>query len=188
MTRGILNLSHNSFTMETETIILVDKGDKEIGYEEKMKAHENGGKLHRAFSIFVFDSKGRMLLQKRAEGKYHCSGLWTNTCCSHPNKGETLDAAVHRKLEQEFGFDCPLNEVFSFIYKAGFDNGLTEYEFDHVFVGRYDGKTAPNPEEIGDWKFVSVDELRKDLEKHPEKYTPWFKESFERVVKAIEDR
>jgi isopentenyl-diphosphate delta-isomerase len=169
----------------TEQIILVDRSDNEIGYCEKLEAHKNGGKLHRAFSIFIFNSRGQMLLQQRAATKYHCAGLWTNACCSHPNKGETLEAAVHRKLKQEMGFDCPLKEIFSFIYRAEFANGLTEHEFDHVFVGRYDGAINPNPDEVDDWRWIDVAELIKDVKKNPQKYTPWFRIALEKVLESI---
>ncbi|MBI5332111.1 MAG: isopentenyl-diphosphate Delta-isomerase [Candidatus Aenigmarchaeota archaeon] len=170
-----------------EIIILVDENDREIGSEEKIAAHENGGKLHRAFSIFIFNKEGKMLIQRRAKSKYHCPGLWTNTCCSHPNKGEALEKAVHRKLKQEFGFDTDLKETFSFIYKADFDNGLTEHEFDHVFIGRYDGKPLPNPDEIDDCKWVDPNWLRKDIKEHPENYTPWFRIILDRVIEHMKN-
>ena len=165
-----------------EKIILVDEDDREIGFEEKIKAHEDGGKLHRAFSIFIFNSKGDMLLQLRSVKKYHFGGLWTNSCCSHPNKGETLEDAVHRKLMQEFGFDTELKEVFSFIYRATFDNGLTEHEFDHVFVGTYNGEPKPNPEEIDDYKWISKEDLIKDVKENSDKYTPWFKIALPKIL------
>lgn len=157
-----------------EKIILVDKKDKEIGTEEKLKTHKLG-KLHRAFSIFVFNRKGELLLQKRARGKYHSGGLWTNTCCSHPRAGEELREAVHRRLKEEMGFDCSLKEVFSFIYKVKFDNGLCEHELDHVLIGSYDGKPLPNQEEYEEWKWISLKELKKDIRKNPEKYTYWLR-------------
>jgi isopentenyl-diphosphate delta-isomerase len=158
-----------------EEIILVDKNDKPVGFEEKIKAHENGGKLHRAFSIFIFNSKGDMLLQLRSVKKHHFGGLLTNACCSHPRKGEELKDAVHRKLKQEFGFDADLAEKFSFVYKATDEkSGLTEHEFDHVFVGKFDGKPNPNPEEIDDFNWISMANLKKDVAANPEKYTPWF--------------
>jgi len=164
-----------------EQVILVDKKDREIGIEEKLKAHQNGGKLHRCFSILVFNSKGELLLQQRASTKYHCGGLWTNTCCSHPSPGESTEKAAHRRLTEEMGFDTELKEIFSFIYKADFDNGLTENEFDHVFTGTYEGKVTPNPEEVGDYKWVGIRELKRDVKKNPSKYTKWFKIILERT-------
>ena len=157
-----------------EKIILVDKKDRAIGTGEKMQVHK-AGKLHRAFSIFVFNSRGELLLQKRASGKYHSGGLWTNTCCSHPRAGEKLEQAVHRRLKQEMGFDCPLKEAFSFIYKVRFEDGIYEHEFDHVFVGRHEGTPAPNPEEVEGWKRVSMKELKKDIRKNPGNYTYWLR-------------
>ncbi len=164
-----------------EYVILVDREDKEIGTEEKMKAHEDG-KLHRAFSIFVFNSKGELLLQRRALSKYHCGGLWTNTCCSHPRKGELLEEAVHRRLLEEMGFDCELREVFSFSYKAKFDNGLIENEIDHVFMGNFEGEPVINKEEVEEFKWISVDDLKKDISENSGKYTPWFKIAIQQVI------
>jgi len=168
-----------------EDIILVDEQDNEIGVGEKMPVHREG-KLHRAISVFVFDSEAKMLIQKRASNKYHCPGLWTNTCCSHPMPGETAEQAAHRRLKQEMGFDCELKEKFCFIYKKEFENGLTENEFDHVFVGEInqeklgeDGDNSeiikPDPAEVEEWKWISVEELKKDIMENPEKYTCWFK-------------
>jgi isopentenyl-diphosphate delta-isomerase len=169
-----------------EIVVLVDEYDSPIGYEEKIKAHSNGGRLHRAFSIFVFNSKKQALLQLRSKEKHHFQNLWSNPCCSHPRKDEKLEDAAHRKLMQEFGFDIPLKEIFSFTYKAhDKQSGLTEHEYDHVFLGQYDGVPKPNPEEIDDWKWVSIDELKKDLQKNPEKFTPWSKIAFERLFKQL---
>ncbi len=162
-------------------VILVDENDKEIGFEEKMEAHKTG-KLHRAFSIFVFNSKGELLLQRRARDKYHSGGLWSNTCCSHPRVGETLEEAVHRRLKEEMGFDCELREAFHFIYKARVGD-LTEHELDHVFIGRYNGEVNPNPDEVEEYKWVPVASLSKDMKVHPENYTEWFKIAFERTAK-----
>jgi len=158
-----------------EKVILVDENDKEIGTEEKIKAHENGGKLHRAFSIFIFNSKGEMLLQLRSKKKYHSGGLWTNACCSHPRPGEKLEQAAHRRLKEEFGFDTKLEEKLSFIYHAKLDNGLSEHEFDHVFIGNFDGVPKPNLEEIDNWKWIKIEDLKRDIKENPEKYTAWFK-------------
>ncbi len=163
-------------------VILVDEKDNSIGVMEKLEAHKNGGRLHRAFSIFVFNKKGEMLLQHRAKSKYHCGGLWTNTCCSHPSPNEDTADAVHRRLKEEMGFDCDLNEILSFIYKAKVNNELTEWEFDHVFIGNFDREIKINPEEADDFKWISTDDLKKDIKKNPEKYTPWFKIILERVL------
>lgn len=169
-----------------EEIILVDENDKELGFIEKMQAHVNGGKLHRAFSIFIFNKEGKLLLQQRAKSKYHFGGLWTNTCCSHPNKGEDLKDAVHRKLKQEFGFDTDMKELFSFLYRAEDPkSGLAEYELDHVFIGSFDGTPQPNPEEIEEFKWITIDELQKDIEDNPDSYTPWFKICLGKVVEHI---
>ena len=166
-------------------VLLVDEEDNVIGEEEKIKAHQNGGKLHRAFSILIYNDKGEMMLQKRAKSKYHFGGLWTNACCSHPKPGEPINQTIHSKLMQEMGFDTELNEVFSFIYKADFDNGLTEYEFDHVFVGKYDREPKINPEEADDWKWIGMEKLNQDVLENPEKYTPWFKIILEKIKYGI---
>lgn len=164
-----------------EMIILVDDNDREVGTIEKMKAHVEG-KLHRAFSIFVFNNKGEMMLQRRALHKYHSGGLWTNTCCSHPNAGEALGEAVHRRLVQEMGFDCELKEVKSFLYHAQLDNNLIEHELDHIFVGYYDNEPKINKEEVEEWVWISFDELKKDIKNHPEKFTYWFKVAMDEVL------
>ncbi|KPJ71327.1 isopentenyl-diphosphate delta-isomerase [Parcubacteria bacterium DG_74_3] len=167
-------------------VILVDERDKEIGVEEKLKAHIEG-KLHRCFSIFVFNSQGELLLQKRTKTKYHSGGLWSNTCCSHPEPNRNLKEEAKRRLKEEMGIDCDLKEVFSFIYQAKVKakkGYLTEYEFDHVFVGKFDGNPKINPEEAEDWKWEKPDKTKKDIEENPEKYTSWFKMIFERVLKT----
>jgi isopentenyl-diphosphate delta-isomerase len=154
-------------------VILVDKNDKQIGVEEKLSAHK-AGKLHRAFSIFVFNKNNELLLHKRASTKYHSGSLWTNTCCSHPRVGEELELAIHRRLEEEMGFDTPLEKTFNFIYKATVGD-LTEHEFDHVFIGKYDGEVKPDPEEVEDIAWFTYSKLIDDMKIHPEKYTEWFK-------------
>lgn len=164
--------------MSTE-IILVNKNDQEIGTGEKMKVHQDG-KLHRAFSIFVFNSKNEMLLQKRAEAKYHCGGLWTNTCCSHPRSGELLEKEIHKRLQEEMGFDCELKEIGNFIYKVKFDNGLTEHEYDHVFTGEFNDKPNINPEEADDYQWISLEDLKKEIKKNPDDFTIWFKIALEK--------
>ncbi|MDO8260296.1 MAG: isopentenyl-diphosphate Delta-isomerase [Candidatus Magasanikbacteria bacterium] len=156
-----------------DDIILVDENDKQIGTSEKMAVHE-AGKLHRAFSILIFNSGGELMLQKRVSEKYHCGGLWTNTCCSHPRPGESLVTATSRRLQEEMGFDCELKEIFSFVYKIRFANGLTENEFDHVFVGKYDGQPIINPSEVSDWRWVKMSDLIDDIHQNKADYTPWF--------------
>ena len=165
-------------------IILVDEHDRPVGCCAKLAAHEHGGQLHRAFSVFVFNDKGEMLLQRRALSKYHFGGLWTNACCSHPARGQDTAAAAADRLEFEFGFRTPIAEAFSFVYRAEDrgGSGLTEHEFDHVFVGRFDGTPRPNPQEIDGWRWVSSDDLACDVREHPERYTPWFKIALDRVL------
>ncbi|UCG95272.1 MAG: isopentenyl-diphosphate Delta-isomerase [archaeon] len=158
-----------------EQVILVDEKDNQIGTEEKIKAHENGGRLHRCFSILIFNSRGKLLLQKRAFKKYHCGGLWSNTCCGHPRPGEETSRAACRRLKEEFGFEAELEEIISFIYRSDFKNGLTEWEFDHAFVGIFDGEPDPDTEEIEDYEWIGTEELKKDVRENPEKYTPWFR-------------
>ncbi len=169
-----------------QQVILVDENDQPLGIEDKLKAHQNGGRLHRAFSVFVFDSAGRMLLQRRSRRKYHFGGLWTNACCSHPNPGELLEQGARARLRDEFGIDIPLTESFGFIYRAADPaSGLTEHEFDHVLIGRFDGQPRPNPNEIDEWKWVEPDDLRKDVERRPQEYTPWFKICLEQVLRHV---
>ena len=171
-----------SYTNEyVEEVILVDKHDVEQGTMEKMEAHKNGGTLHRAFSVFVFNTKGELLLQRRALHKYHSGGLWTNTCCSHPRPGETVREAGHRRLEEEMGMQCKLVELFSFEYKAELDGGMTEWELDHVLLGLSEKEPSINEEEVADFKYMPLDEIDEDLNKNPQNYTEWFKICFERV-------
>lgn len=166
-----------------EQLILVDENDVCVGTMEKLAAHEGGGVLHRAFSVFIFDEQGRVLLQQRAAGKYHFGGLWTNACCSHPRPGEEVAAAARRRLREEFGFETTLEKSFSFLYHAhDAESGLSEWEYDHVFIGRWQGIPKPNPDEIADWKWLSPAELRADVEANPRHYTPWFRLAFERAL------
>ena len=164
-----------------EEVILVDKHDVEQGTMEKMEAHKNGGTLHRAFSVFVFNTKGELLLQRRALHKYHSGGLWTNTCCSHPRPGETVREAGNRRLEEEMGMQCKLVELFSFEYKAELDGGMTEWELDHVLLGLSDKEPSINEEEVAEFKYMPLDDIDEDLNKNPQNYTEWFKICFERV-------
>lgn len=157
-----------------EHVILVDENDQAVGTMEKMEAHEKGV-LHRAFSVLLFNSKGELLIQKRAPTKYHSAGLWTNTCCSHPRPGESLEEAARRRLKEEMGIDIGPVKAYSFMYKTQLDNGLIEHELDHVMIGTYDGEPKINVHEVSDWRFVSLPELKADANKYPETYTPWFR-------------
>lgn len=164
-----------------EQLILVNELDEMVGTMEKMEAHQKA-MLHRAFSIFIFNSKGELLLQQRAEQKYHCGGLWTNTCCSHPRPEEETSAAALRRLQEEMGFTTSLKKVFDFVYKAPFSNGLTEYEFDHVFFGQYDGELQPNPREVAAVRYLKVDTIQSMMEEEPKLFTPWFHIAFPKMM------
>lgn len=162
-----------------EKVVLVDENNQQIGLMPKMEAHEKAV-LHRAFSVFVMNDKGETMLQQRAAHKYHSPLLWTNTCCSHQRDGETNIEAGKRRLKEEMGFSVDLKEVFSFIYKAPFDNGLTEHEYDHVMVGYSNQDPEINPDEVADWKWMLPEAIKADIENNPEEYTAWFKIIFER--------
>ena len=162
-----------------ENVILVDEKDNQIGLMPKMEAHEKG-LLHRAFSVFIFNENGELLLQQRAKDKYHSPLLWTNTCCSHQRIGESNVEAGRRRLYEEMGFTVDLKEIFSFIYKAPFDNGLTEHELDYVLIGRYDDVPNINKEEVASYKWMTLQDVKKDIENSPKIYTEWFKIIFEK--------
>jgi len=164
-----------------EQVILVDEYDNEVGVAGKLAAHIEG-KLHRAFSIFVFDSHNRLLLQQRAAGKYHSAGLWSNTCCSHPRPREEQAVAAHRRLDEEMGIGCALTATFSFVYRAGLGGNMIEHEFDHVLFGRYDGDPRPNPEEVAAWKWMGLAELARDLDAQPGNYSFWLRACFAQVM------
>lgn len=160
--------------------MLVNEMDEETGTMEKMEAHRKA-LLHRAFSVFIFNSKGEMLLQKRALKKYHSGGLWTNACCSHPRPGEdTMQAAV-RRLKEEMGFTTGIKKIFAFTYKTGFDNGLTEHEYDHVFSGIYENEIKPDENEVSEYCYKSMEEIKSLLQSHPSKFTEWFKIAFPKM-------
>ncbi len=163
-----------------EEVILVDELDNSIGTMEKIEAHEKAI-LHRAFSVFIFNNNGEMLLQQRAINKYHSGGLWTNTCCSHPKPNEQTIVAAARRLKEEMGFETDLVKVFDFIYRAPFSNGLTEYEFDHVFIGLYNGTIMPNKDEVGNYEYISLENIAHQLLNEPSKFTEWFKIAFPKV-------
>ncbi len=167
--------------MAKEYVILVDKNDKAVGLMEKMEAHEKAI-LHRAFSVFIFNSEGNLMLQQRAQHKYHSPGLWTNTVCSHPREGEKTDDAAHRRIVEEMGFDCSFEEAFSFVYKADVGLGLTEHEFDHIFIGNSDTKPLINSDEVESWKYVELRWLEEDVKINPLNYTEWFKIALAEVL------
>lgn len=172
---------------DIEKVILVDSFDNEVGTMEKMEAHRFGGTLHRAFSVFIFNKEGDMLLQQRAHSKYHSGGLYTNTCCSHPRPHEAISDAANRRLQEEMGMRCSLQEIFSFEYKADLDHGLTEWELDHVLIGKSDMQPVINPLEVACFEYVNVDLLLKDLISRPNRYTAWFKASVDKVIDAQRD-
>lgn len=167
-----------------EQVILVNEKDEQIGLMEKIEAHEKA-LLHRAFSVFVVNDHQQIMLQQRAHSKYHSPGLWTNTCCSHQREGETNIQAGKRRLREEMGFETELQELFHFIYKAPFDNGLTEHELDHVMIGHYNGDPILNPHEVADFKWMTAQEIKEDIAYQPDLYTAWFKIIFENYYKHI---
>ena len=167
-----------------EHVILVDENDEIIGVMEKLEAHKKG-RLHRAFSVFVFNKNQELILQKRALTKYHSGGLWTNTSCSHQRFGESTLDAGHRRLQEEMGFDCELSVSFSFIYKTDFLNGLCEHELDYVLIGHYDGEIDFNPEEVCDYKYMTLNDIHNDLALNPEQYTYWFKIAFDKIFTQL---
>lgn len=165
--------------MVKERVILVNEKDEQIGLMEKIEAHEKA-LLHRAFSVFVFNDKNELMLQQRAHSKYHSPGLWTNTCCSHQREEESNIEAGKRRLQEEMGFTTELKDTISFIYKAPFENGLTEHEFDHILVGSYNEQPNINPDEVAKWKWMDLQAIKKDMKENPEIYTEWFKIIFEK--------
>jgi len=186
-----VSVSHNSIhplpdavsrklIMTEQEVILVNENDEPVGTMKKMEAHEKG-LLHRAFSVFIFDKKGKMLLQQRAAEKYHGAHLWTNACCSHPLPGEEVANAAHRRLKEELGFVTDLQEIFSFTYRANVENNLIEHEFDHVFAGEYEGKIEFNRREVSKFFYQDMEELKKQIETEPGKFTSWFKIAFPRI-------
>lgn len=171
--------------MNNAQIILVDDQDNAIGTMEKLEAHRRGC-LHRAFSIFILNSRGHMLLQQRAHNKYHSGGLWTNACCSHPRPGETIAAAAQRRLQEEMGFQCKLRKLFTFTYRSELENGLIEHEYDHVLLGIYDGIITPDPEEIEAYQYLSIAKITTLLNQSPNAFTSWFQLAFYKVGNIIE--
>jgi isopentenyl-diphosphate delta-isomerase len=172
--------------MMTEFLILVDENDNPLDKMEKLMVHQLG-LLHRAFSVFIFNTKGELLMQQRAASKYHSGGLWTNTCCSHPRFGEEISSAIDRRLQEEMGMHCKTSFAFSFTYKTTFANGLTEHEFDHVYFGVTDETPIPEKAEVENWKYVSIEKLENDIMHHPEMYTEWMKISLPQVKAYFKD-
>jgi len=170
----------------TEEVILVNDQDEPLGTMEKVEAHRQGA-LHRAFSVVLYNPEGQMLIQRRAACKYHSPGLWSNACCSHPRPGESLEDAVQRRLKEELGITCPVEHAYSFIYKIAFDNGLTEHELDHVFVGTVSENLAVNPREVSEFTFTSPDELLARMEKSPAMFTFWFQMIMKKLNDGVRD-
>ena len=165
-------------------VILVDENDNPIGTMPKMEAHEKA-MLHRAFSVFILNANDEVLLQQRANDKYHSAGLWTNTCCSHPHPGEDTLGAARRRLKEEMGMEADLQFVFKFMYKAPFDNLLTEHEIDHVFIGKTNQLPVINPEEVASYKYMKPEDIKLDMEQNPQSYTVWFRIIFNEFYKEI---
>ncbi len=173
--------------LDIHDIILVNEKDEPVGTMEKMEAHRKA-LLHRAFSVFIFNNKGEMLLQQRALKKYHSAGLWTNACCSHPKPGQDTLLAAETRLQQELGFSADLKKIFEFTYRSDFDNGLTEYEFDHVFAGVYEGDIVPDKDEVADYCYKSIAAIKESLASHAEKYTSWFAIAFPMIEKWMKEQ
>ncbi|MES2430028.1 MAG: isopentenyl-diphosphate Delta-isomerase [Bacteroidota bacterium] len=168
-------------------VILVDENDVQVGTMEKIEAHEKA-LLHRAFSVFIFNNEGKMLLHKRAQNKYHSGGLWTNACCSHPKPDEKLLEVAQKRLFEEMGFTTVLAKAFDFIYQSQVGNGLTEHEFDHVFIGKYDGNISPDQSEVSEYRYSSLSDIENSIEIFPEQYTAWFKIAFPKVQHYLSGR
>jgi isopentenyl-diphosphate delta-isomerase len=177
--------SHPDGSNAMEEVVLVNEKDEVVGTGEKIRTHQFGV-LHRAFSTFIFNSEGQLLLQKRTSTKYHSRGLWSNTCCGHPRLNESTQDASRRRLREEMGFDCDVREVFQFVYRAKLEDGLTEHEYDHVFVGTFDGNPVPDGSEVDDWKWMSLAALNVDLQEKPEIYTCWFKIALDMLLRKLE--
>lgn len=173
--------------MREEKVILVDKNDNPIGLMNKLEAHEKA-LLHRAFSVFILNDKNELMLQQRAHHKYHSPLLWTNTCCSHQRENESNIQAGTRRLREEMGFETELKEMFHFIYKAPFDNGLTEHELDHVMIGYFNEEPFINKDEVESWKWMAIEDVKNDMVQNPDEYTIWFKIIFEEFYHHFEEK
>lgn len=173
--------------MKTNTrdkVIVVNESDEWTGTADKLQAHKEG-LLHRAFSVFVLNTNNEMLIQKRADGKYHSAGLWSNACCSHPMPGESTVSAAHRRLQEELGFDCEIEELFTYRYKTDVGNGLIENEYDHIYIGQYDGVPQLNKDEVGDYAYVNLDDLADQLRSDPQIFTTWFRMLLPRFLEHV---
>jgi isopentenyl-diphosphate delta-isomerase len=168
-----------------ERVVLVDEADRAVGFEEKVAAHV-AGYLHRAFSVFVFDRSRRLLLQRRAPGKYHSGGRWSNTCCGHPRPGESVEEAAHRRLREEMGFDCPLVKIATYRYTARVGDGLVENELDHLLAGEFEGAPAPDPSEATEWRWADPAAVLREATIAPQRFTAWLRGSLEQVLTAAQ--
>lgn len=175
---------HATIPARSEEVVLVNRYDEVVGREEKIAAHAKGI-LHRAFSVFIVNSSNQLLIQRRTLSKYHSRGLWSNTCCGHPRPNETIEQASQRRLNEEMGFHSQLTKLFHFIYRVELEDGLIEHEYDHVFIGHYNGIPIPDHEEVSEWRWIEMETLRVDLEKYPENYTYWFRLSFNHFYSAL---
>lgn len=177
--------NRNEMIFDKSLIALVDENDNILGYRDKFEVHLKG-LLHRAFSIFIFNDENKLLLQRRALDKYHSGGLWTNTCCSHQVFKEELQITIHKRLNEEMGFDCDLKKIFSFKYSVELNNGLIENELDHVFIGYYNGTPKPNSYEVNDWRWASLEEIEKQINANRQEFTYWFDIAFRRILQQVE--
>ena len=168
-----MNLDSDIASHQDELLILVDREDNELGFASKAECHSGTGLLHRAFSVFIFNSSGQVLMQQRSEQKNLWNLYWSNSCCSHPRQGEQIENAAHRRMVEELSIDCELHYLYKFFYQESFERKGSEHELCSVFVGRFDGEISVNINEITDWKFIDTDELSRSIDQHPEKYTPW---------------
>ena len=178
-----MNLGNDIISDQDELLILVDREDNELGFASKAECHSGSGLLHRAFSVFIFNSSGQVLLQQRSQQKKLWNLYWSNSCCSHPRQGEQIESAAHRRIIEELSIDCELHYLYKFFYQESFETKGSEHELCSVFVGRYDGEVSININEIADWKFIDPEELSRSMDQHPEKYTPWLQLEWSELTK-----